>query len=117
MLRTHLTDADLARVRVAARPDPLWEIFFSLLHCQIRRGRWAYADWHRTAPHCSGGGAWQGPRTRCPRRVLSPLYPRGVYFPDFLTPAEASESLDAGLDAIARRPRPGSGVNSASWTG
>ncbi|WP_405953024.1 ArsR family transcriptional regulator [Streptomyces prunicolor] len=102
MLRIHFTDADLARVRVAARPDPLWEIFFSLLRFQSRRGRWSYADWHRTARAAVHGKGF----APAVRDVLLPLYPRGAYFPDFLTPGEASEGLDAGLDAILAIPRP-----------
>lgn len=101
MLRIHFTDADLARVQVASRPDPLWEIFFSLLRFQSRRGLWSYADWHRTARtdlHDKG-------LTPVVRKVLLPLYPSGAYFPDFLTPAEAAEGLDAGLEAILGIPR------------
>ncbi|MET9914537.1 winged helix-turn-helix domain-containing protein [Streptomyces sp. NPDC006476] len=101
MLRIHFTDADLARVRVASRPDPLWEIFFSLIRFQRRRGLWSYADWHRTA-RAALHGKGLAPTVR---NVLLPLYPVGTYFPDFLTPGEASEGLDAGLDAILGTPR------------
>lgn len=100
MLRIHFTDADLARVRVAARPDPLWEIFFSLLRFQSRRGLWAYADWHRSAR----GALHDKGLAPAVRNVLLPLYPSGTYFPDFLTPGEASEGLDAGLEAILDIP-------------
>lgn len=47
MLRIHFTDADLARTRMAAAPDPLWEIATSLHRLQSRHGRWAYAGWLR----------------------------------------------------------------------
>ncbi|MGW0549508.1 hypothetical protein [Streptomyces altiplanensis] len=36
---------------------------------------------------------------------MKPLAPRAVYFPDFLTPPEGAEGLDAGLEAILRTPR------------
>ncbi|GAB2951724.1 ArsR/SmtB family transcription factor [Streptomyces heilongjiangensis] len=101
MLRIHFTDADLARVKVMGRPDPLWEIYFSLRRFQSRRGLWSYADWHRTARadlHDKG----LAPTVR---NVLLPLYPRGAYFPDFLTPGESSEGLEAGLDSILGIPR------------
>ena len=49
MLRIHFTEVDLARTRLASRPDPLWEIASSLHRFQTRRGRWAYAGWHRSA--------------------------------------------------------------------
>ncbi|MET7697042.1 winged helix-turn-helix domain-containing protein [Streptomyces sp. NPDC005485] len=100
MLRIHFTDADLGRTCISAAPDPLWEICFSLHRFQSRQGRWAYADWYRSA------------RTRLHGielgrvlRTLLPLVPRAVYFPDFLTPPEGSEGLDAGLDAVLGSPR------------
>lgn len=34
-----------------------------------------------------------------------PLFPRGVHFPDFLTPVQAHQGFDAGLDAIMGVPR------------
>lgn len=101
MLRIHFTYADLARTRVASAPDPLWEICSSLHRFQSRQGRWAYADWHRTARtrlHATG-------LTETMRSLLIPLVPRATYFPDFLTPPEAGEGLDAGLEAILAVPK------------
>jgi DNA-binding transcriptional ArsR family regulator len=101
MLRIHFTDADLARTRVAAASDPLWEICASLHRFQTRRGRWAYADWYRgararlQATHLN----------RTLRTLLLPLVPRAAYFPDFLTPPEAAEGLDAGLGAVLAIPQ------------
>jgi hypothetical protein len=37
--------------------------------------------------------------------MLVPLLPRAAYFPDFLTPWQASNGLEAGLDAILHIPR------------
>ncbi|GAA3771020.1 winged helix-turn-helix domain-containing protein [Streptomyces phyllanthi] len=101
MLRIHFTDADLARTRVAIAPDPLWEICASLHRFQTRRGRWAYADWHRGARARLQATAF----TRTLRTLLLPLVPRAAYFPDFLTPPEATEGLDAGLEAILATPQ------------
>ncbi|MEU1895997.1 ArsR/SmtB family transcription factor [Streptomyces pristinaespiralis] len=101
MLRIHFTDADLARTRVAAAPDPLWEICTSLHRFQSRQGRWAYADWHRTARaqlHATGF-------VRTLRTLLLPLVPRAAYFPDFLTPPESAGGLEAGLEAILATPK------------
>ncbi|MFF9809606.1 ArsR/SmtB family transcription factor [Streptomyces coeruleorubidus] len=101
MLRIHFTNADLARTRVAPAPDPLWEICASLHRLQSRHGRWAYADWHRAARtrlHTTG-------LTHTLRTLLLPLVPRAMYFPDFLTPPEAVEGLDAGLEAILAAPK------------
>ncbi|MEV7889912.1 helix-turn-helix domain-containing protein [Streptomyces sp. NPDC002817] len=101
MLRIHFTDADLTRTNVAASPDPLWELCASLHRFQSRRGRWAYADWYRTArTRLDDAGL-----TRTLRTLLLPLVPRAVYFPDFLTPPEATEGFDAGLKAILATPR------------
>lgn len=100
MLRIHFTDADLGRTRVASAPDPLWEVCASLHRFQARRGRWAYADWHRSARtrlHSAG-------LSRTLRNLLIPLIPRAKYFPDFLTPPEAAHGLDVGLEAILRTP-------------
>ncbi|WP_055522377.1 ArsR/SmtB family transcription factor [Streptomyces graminilatus] len=100
MLRIHFTDADLARLRVASRPDPLWEISFTVRRFQTRKGLWAYADWHRSAREA----LYAKGLTPVVRDMLGPLYPKGVYFPDFLTPSEASEGLDAGLEAMLHVP-------------
>jgi len=101
MLRIHFTDADLARTRVASAPDPLWEICASLHRFQTRHGRWAYAGWYRAA-HARLHATHL---TRTLRTLLLPLVPRATYFPDFLTPPEAAEGLDAGLEAILATPR------------
>ncbi|MFI5888305.1 ArsR/SmtB family transcription factor [Streptomyces sp. NPDC051554] len=100
MLRIHFTDADLARTRMAAEPDPLWEIGLSLCRFQTRQGRWAYAGWYRdTRQRLAETGLDHIVRTR-----LIPLFPRATYYPDFLNPAEAADGLDAGLAAIVTTP-------------
>ncbi|MBV1936468.1 winged helix-turn-helix domain-containing protein [Streptomyces sp. BV286] len=101
MLRIHFTDADLARTRVAAAPNALWEICMSLHRFQTRHGRWAYADWYyeaRAQLHATH-------LAHTVRKLLLPLVPRAAYFPDFLTPSEAAEGLDTGLEAILATPR------------
>jgi DNA-binding transcriptional ArsR family regulator len=100
VLRIHFTTEDLARTRLAARPDPLWEITASLHRLQSRLGRWAHAAWYRDARDAI---ATQQLSTEV-RKLLFPLFPRANYFPDFLTPAEASQGLANGLDAIRRTP-------------
>ncbi|MEV4949357.1 winged helix-turn-helix domain-containing protein [Streptomyces sp. NPDC053755] len=101
MLRIHFTEVDLARTRVAQRPDPLWEIASSLHRFQTRRGRWAYSGWYRsTAQRLTESGL--APTVRS---LLLPAFPRAAYYPDFLTPPEAQEGLAAGLEAILATPR------------
>ncbi|MEU3604298.1 helix-turn-helix domain-containing protein [Streptomyces sp. NPDC035033] len=102
MLRIHFGDADLAAVRVAAAPNPLWEIATSLHRFQTRDGRWAYADWLRTVRLRLREKGLE----RALRTVLLPLFPRAAYFPDFLTPGRGVDGLAEGLDAIlATSPR------------
>lgn len=100
MLRIHFTELDLARTQLATAPDPMWEIASSLHRFQTREGRWAHGRWHdqaiRTLRHSALGRAVRG--------LLLPLFPRAVYFPDFLTPSEARDGLDAGLEAILAVP-------------
>ncbi|NEB00435.1 winged helix-turn-helix domain-containing protein [Streptomyces sp. SID13726] len=101
MLRIHFTEVDLARVRVAGEPDPMWEVLSTLHRLQSRGGRWQYAAWHRATRaelHAAG-------LARPVRRMLFALYPLGPYLPDFLTPAAAEDGLTAGLDDILRLPR------------
>ncbi|WP_107503127.1 ArsR/SmtB family transcription factor [Streptomyces geranii] len=101
MLRIHFTEVDLARVRVAAEPDPMWEVLAALHRLQSRSGRWQFAAWHRTvrADLCAAG------LSRPVREVLFPLYALGPYQPDFLTPLESEGGLEASLDGILRLPR------------
>ncbi|MFG3017271.1 ArsR family transcriptional regulator [Streptomyces sp. NPDC048254] len=100
MLRIHFTPQDLARVRVASAPDPLWEIACSLHRLQTSRGRWAYADWYRET-RTTLAGTQLGAAVR---RLLVPVLPRARYLPDFLTPIEAADGLDRGLAAIVDTP-------------
>lgn len=100
MLRVHFNDADLARTRLCGASDPLWDIAISLHRFQTRHGRWAHAEWHRTTRRRLREKGLE----RTLRRVLLPLYPRAAYFPDFLTPFQGSEGLDAGLEAVLAAP-------------
>ncbi|MBC9731084.1 helix-turn-helix domain-containing protein [Streptomyces sp. TRM68367] len=100
MLRVHFGDADLARIRLSAAPDPLWEIAASLHRLQTRQGRWAYAEWYRTTRRQLREKRLE----RALRTVLLPLFPRAAYFPDFLTPIQTTDGLDAGLEAILATP-------------
>ncbi|MDX3503432.1 winged helix-turn-helix domain-containing protein [Streptomyces sp. ID03-2B] len=100
MLRIHFTPADLTRVRLATRPDPLWETVFSLHRLQTSQGRWAYADWYRATQDTLAST----PLGKAVRRLLVPVVPRAAYFPDFLTPYEAAEGLDEGLAAVLDTP-------------
>ncbi|MBT2439340.1 winged helix-turn-helix transcriptional regulator [Streptomyces sp. ISL-36] len=94
MLRIHFTANDLAGVRMAGRPDVLWETILSFHRLRDRRGSVVYGEWRSDA------------RTRLngETRLLAALVPSRGYFPDFLTPAEGLHGLDDGLQAIRATP-------------
>ncbi|CBG68175.1 conserved hypothetical protein [Streptomyces scabiei 87.22] len=100
MLRFHFTPEDLTKVRVATEPHALWEIAVSLHRLQTREGRWAYAPWFRDARVALRRAGLE----QTVKSFLLPLFPRAGYFPDFLTPPEGTQGLDAGLDAVLATP-------------
>jgi DNA-binding transcriptional ArsR family regulator len=95
VLRIHFTAEDLAKVRVAAAPDPLWETIFSLYRLRGGDGAAFFAAWRRQAA---------GRVSRPALEMLLPLVPGGFY-PDFLTPAEGEQGIDAGIEAVLSTPR------------
>ncbi|MER5631343.1 ArsR/SmtB family transcription factor [Streptomyces nitrosporeus] len=97
MLRIHMSGADLSRVRMATRPDALWETVLSFHRLRDRRGSSVFGKW-RTESRARLNGE---------TRLLSAMVPLHGYFPDFLTPAgEGSEpyGLDAGMEALRDTP-------------
>jgi DNA-binding transcriptional ArsR family regulator len=100
VLRIHFTEVDLARVRVATEPDPMWEVLSTLHRLQSRGGRWQFAAWHRTMRADLNAAGLARPV----RQVLFALYPLGPYLPDFLTPPESEGGIEAALDGILRLP-------------
>ncbi|MGX1545667.1 helix-turn-helix domain-containing protein [Streptomyces adustus] len=99
VLRFHFTAADLGRTRVAAHPDPLWELVLSANLLGNREGRAVFDRWRvdarariRTLPPWLGGVV----------RTLAP--PKGD-FPDLLTPLAGQHGIEAGLDAVLSTPR------------
>lgn len=94
MLRLRFTAADAMQVRMAERPDVLWEILLAAHVLQTQDGPLVFGAWRRHArPRVDGSM----------RRLIALASARG-YSPDFLTPAEASGGLEAGLDAVCRVP-------------
>lgn len=94
MLRIHFHADDLARVRMAAGPDPLWESILSFHRLRDRRGVLHFGEWRSEARARLKGEA----------RLLGQLVPPRGYFPDFLTPAEARYGLETGLEALRETP-------------
>lgn len=98
MLRLHFTSEDLSRVRFARGPDPLWETVLSIQALSGPRGRAVFAPWRAQVrsklvplPH------WQ-------LRMLRYLTPVVGDFPDFLTPPQASQGMEAGIETILATP-------------
>lgn len=91
-LRIHFSPRDLANVRFADGPDPLWELLLSLHVLQEDRPGPLFDRWRarvRRTEHA---------------RDLCAIAPAQGYSPDFLTPPEAAAGLEAGLEAILRTP-------------
>jgi DNA-binding transcriptional ArsR family regulator len=99
VLRIHFTTEDLVRTRVAPGPDPLWETALSLTQLQTRKGAVVFDRW-RGETRARLAALGDAPR------VLLPLVPPTGYFPDFLTPAEGSGGVEAGLEALRATPKP-----------
>ncbi|GHF69035.1 transcriptional regulator [Streptomyces griseus] len=76
MLRVHFTTEDIARVRVATGPDPLWEIVNSFHILLTGAKPLVFGDWRRRVLR----------RPPPAIRPLGPLLPPRGFFPDFLTP-------------------------------
>lgn len=98
MLRIHFTDQDLARIRVAAAPDPLWETVLAMQKL-VLDGIPVFAHWRRRVRR-----ELREQGARGALRFLLALAPPARYFPDFLTPPESAAGLAAGLDALLGTP-------------
>lgn len=96
MLRVHFTAEDLAHVRVAAAPDPLWELTNSVQVLATDASALAYGEWRRLVR------PGRGPADV----LLAGLMPSRGYAPDFLTPAlRGSPTLDNAIDTVLSTPR------------
>jgi DNA-binding transcriptional ArsR family regulator len=96
MLRVHFTSDDLARVRVAAAPDPLWEIANSFQALIGEDAPLLFGEWRRLVrPRLGPAGG-----------LLAALLPLRGYFPDFLTPdLRGAHDLPAAVDTVLGTPR------------
>ncbi|MER5360601.1 transcriptional regulator [Streptomyces sp. NPDC002785] len=92
----HFTHEDIARVRVAAAPDPMWEIVNSFQALVTGRNPLMFGDWRR-----------QGRQRMTPVcLMLAPLLPPVGYFPDFLTPdLGGTFDLDHAVETVLGTPR------------
>ncbi|UNZ05934.1 Helix-turn-helix domain protein [Streptomyces rimosus subsp. rimosus] len=81
-------------MRIAARPDVLWETVLSFHRLRDRRPGPVFGKWRAEARSRLNGET----------RLLAPLVPTRGYFPDFLTPAEGLLGVDEGLEAVRATP-------------
>ncbi|MFB8025066.1 ArsR/SmtB family transcription factor [Streptomyces sp. NPDC056465] len=97
MLRIHVSGVDLSRVRMATRPDAMWETVLSLHRLRDRRGSTVFGKWRKESRNRLNGET----------RLLSAVVPTRGYFPDFLTPSGGAGEplgLDAGMEALRDTP-------------
>jgi DNA-binding transcriptional ArsR family regulator len=95
MLRIYFTSDDIARVRLAPGPDPMWELVLALQMLRPQRGDLLFTGWRTEA-----ADALRGTGLGRSLRLLLALTPNVGYFPDFLNPIEAANGLEQGLEAI-----------------
>lgn len=98
MLYIHFSAADLSRVRIAAEPNPAWELLLSLHALRAPSGHMVFGSWRdRLATHPDSA-----------TRLLAALAPPRGYSPDFLTPAgvdDVHSLVDAVLGTTRARLR------------
>ncbi|WP_327275351.1 helix-turn-helix domain-containing protein [Streptomyces sp. NBC_01224] len=97
MLRIHMSGVDLSKVRMATRPDALWETILSFHRLRDRRGSTVFGKWRtETRPRLNGEV-----------RLLAAVIPPRGYFPDFLTPSQEGGEpygIDVGIEALRDTP-------------
>lgn len=85
----------MARIRVATKIEPMWEILLSLHLLRKPDGAVVFGPWKRLVR----------PKLTSPVRMLFDLAPPTGYSPDFLTPAPHLARLEPGIDAVLSTPR------------
>ncbi|WP_446039829.1 ArsR/SmtB family transcription factor [Streptomyces sp. SID1121] len=97
-IRLHFTTEDLARLRIARGPDPLWEIVLSLNILANTQGRAVFDPWRaRSRERLSGV-----PRPQA--RLLRYLAPGTGPFPDFLTPTPTAPDVATDIETVMTTP-------------
>ena len=94
MLRIHFTLADLAGIRIARRPDPLWEVLMSVYLLRKTRAEMVLGGWRSQTRQ----------RLTPSTRPLLDLVPASGSSPDFLTPPGGG-TLSERIDSLLSTPR------------
>ncbi|MFC0627826.1 ArsR family transcriptional regulator [Kribbella deserti] len=92
---------DLQRVRLAAEPDPLWELALSLHRLQTGQTETHQDGWEQSVRQRLTAS---GPGWRQWASILCTLVPPQGNFPDFLTPGPLITSVEEGCAELARMP-------------
>lgn len=103
--RVHFDCADLARTTIGREPELLWEVLLGMHMLQTDVEPEVFGPWRRRTRA----------RLTAIERELLVLAPPVGYSPDFLTPAESVDGLNAGLAAVARHRGGGCTLSSADW--
>ncbi|MGW3288707.1 ArsR/SmtB family transcription factor [Streptomyces sp. NPDC001002] len=90
-----MTSDDLARVRVAAEAEPLWEVLLSAHLLGKTEGALVFDRWRRRTR----------PRLAPQMRPLLMLAPPWGYSPDFLTPSDPLPDIGTAVDRVLSTPR------------
>jgi DNA-binding transcriptional ArsR family regulator len=101
MLRIHFTPIDLQNIRIARRPDPLWELVCAACRLVTRQGPLEFGAWRRSVRE----GVAQDPQAHRALHMLRTLVPPVGYIPDFLTPPVSEGGLPAALEEVRATPR------------
>ncbi|WP_461157343.1 ArsR/SmtB family transcription factor [Saccharopolyspora tripterygii] len=96
-LRLVFNRDDLARVRLAESPDPMWELVLSSHLAREQRVPQHYLPWLRRARQRAGSSE----QAQDWLRTLFTLVPPQGGFPDFLTPAPTTTHHEEGCERIA----------------
>ena len=99
-LRIHFTADDIARTRIVAEPDPMWELVLSVHQLQYRHVGDQYLVWREHALERTNV-----PACRRHLDVLISMNPGHGDFPDFLTPRVAGGGFPAALETVLTTPR------------
>jgi DNA-binding transcriptional ArsR family regulator len=90
------TKDDLQRVSLAAGPDLMWELVLSLQKAQVQRVPEPFLAWRHMIGQRLTGSEHRWRTMSLLRRLVQPV----ESFPDFLTPHQRVDDLDAACEAL-----------------
>jgi hypothetical protein len=94
VLKIHFTEKDLARIKIAASADPMWEVVTSAYRLRRPEASRVYGEWRNESRGLI-------PATG---KALMDVIPAYGYCPDFLTPADSGMDIHDSASALARTP-------------